>query len=262
MELGNGDLQYEQQYEVPDSIEIPSQCKLALDNIVDILFEDFSAPTELADTVILTPTNEHALKVNAAIINKMPGSSKIYLSTDQAICDVEAEAENYPMEFLHSITPSGMPQHVLSLKPGAIVMLLRNLNIKKGLCNGTRLLVRRLYEHVIDAELLTGANKGQVVLIPRIKLAPSDVNLPFTLERTQFPIRVSYCMTINKAQGQTFSKLGIYLPAPVFAHGQLYVAFSRARSFQHIVVQISKTNTQGIFGINTITQNVVYKEVL
>ena len=84
------------------------------------------------------------------------------------------------------------------------------------------MVIRNLHERVIDAKISTGANKGDLVLIPRPKLAPSDVNLPFTLERTQFPLRLSYCMTINTSQGQTFSRLGIFLPSPVFAHGQLY----------------------------------------
>ena len=85
----------------------------------------------------------------------------------------------------------------------------------------------------------------QTVLIPRIKLAPSDINLPFVLERHQFPVRLAYSMTINKAQGQTFDKVGIYLLAPVFSHGQLYVALSRAKSFKDIYMQICEATTQG-----------------
>ena len=141
-------------------------------------------------------------------------------------------------------------------------MLLRNINLKKGLCNGTRLIVHHLHDHSIDAEILTGSFEGHRVLIPRIRLAPSDANLPFILERVQFPVRLSYCMTINKAQGQTFDKVGIYLPGPVFSHGQLYVAFSKARCFQDIYVQIGLTATQGLINKKSITKNVVYKEVL
>ena len=124
-------------------------------------------------------------------------------------------------------------------------MLLRNLSLQQGLCNGTRLRVTHLHSNCIQATILTGASQGNAVLIPRIKLAPSDINLPFVLERHQLPLRLAYSMTINKAQGQTFEKVGIYLPSPVFSHGQLYVAFSRARSLASVKVKVVETQQQG-----------------
>ena len=45
-------------------------------------------------------------------------------------------------------------------------------------------------------------------------------------------------MTINKALGQTLDRVGIYLPQPVFGHGQLYVARSRVRPFKILKIQI------------------------
>ena len=262
LSLGNGDLLCEQTPPVEGSIPIPTQCNISQGDIIDDVFPDLSDPKSLANTVILTPTNDASLKINEQVLNKLPGQEKQYLSSDTAICDQEHEANNYTPEFLNSLTPSGMPPHKLSLKVGAIIMLLRNLDIRKGLCNGTRLIIHRLHERVLDAEILTGANAGDRVLLPRIKLAPSDAALPFTLQRIQFPIRLSYSMTVNKSQGQTFDKLGIFLAEPVFSHGQLYVAFSRARSFKDIHVKIMQSTTQGMFNGQYLTPNVVFKEVL
>ena len=121
-------------------------------------------------------------------------------------------------------------------------------------------MVRRLHDRCIYAEVLSTSQSGKRILIPRIGLAPNDVNLPFILERCQFPVRLAYYMTINKAQGQTFSTVGIYLPQPVFAHGQLYVAFSRARAFADIHVCVR--HDQDYAGPQPTTTNVVYKEIL
>jgi len=55
------------------------------------------------------------------------------------MCDID-EAVNYPIEFLESLNPSGLPAHRLILKVGACIILLRNLDPPR-LCNGTRLQV-------------------------------------------------------------------------------------------------------------------------
>lgn len=61
-------------------------------------------------------------------------------------------------------------------------------------------------------------------------------------------------MTINKSQGQSFRRIGVYLKDPVFSHGQAYVAFSRVRSFDGFRVWLPEQKTS--------TKNIVYQEVL
>ena len=80
---------------------------------------------------------------------------------------------------------------------------------------------------MLQVEIASGVNKGKSVLIPRITIAPSDTELPFTLRRHQFTVRPCFAMSANKAQGQTLDFVGIYLRDHVFTHGQLYVAFIR-----------------------------------
>ncbi len=89
-------------------------------------------------------------------------------------------------------------------------------------------------------------------------------DLPFILKWYQFPIRLAFAMTINKSQGQTFKKVGLYLPTPVFSHGQFYVAASRISKFENLKIKIENNNDgkQIITNNKYITRNVVYKEIL
>jgi ATP-dependent DNA helicase PIF1 len=86
-----------------------------------------------------------------------------------------------------------------------------------------------LSRSVIQAKTLTGSHVGNVVCIPRIIMNTDadDKTIPIQIRPRQFPVRPVFAMTINKSQGQTFQEIAIYLSAPVFAHGQLYVALSR-----------------------------------
>ena len=75
-------------------------------------------------------------------------------------------------KYLNLITSNDFPPHKLILKIGAIIILLRNLNLDDGLCNGTTLIVTLLGEYVIKADIITGNKAGIIVFIPRIDLSP------------------------------------------------------------------------------------------
>ncbi|KAJ8280700.1 hypothetical protein GJAV_G00057920 [Gymnothorax javanicus] len=186
LKLGDGKVKSRSEDAEDGMIDVPQDC-IVIGSLIDAVFPDIN-DQDISGKIILTPKNEDSLKLKDEILERVDGEKKTYYSVDNVVTDNEEEAHSYSQEFLHSLTPTGMPPHQLNLKVGAIVMLLRNLDIRNGLCNGTRLTIKNLYANILDAEILTGSNKGKRVLIPRVKLAPSDPNLPFVLERRQFPL--------------------------------------------------------------------------
>ncbi|XP_057290340.1 uncharacterized protein LOC130613038 [Hydractinia symbiolongicarpus] len=143
LQLKKGVLTVWEQEPFQGATEVPSQCVIQNECIVDTLFRDLS-PEIMASSVVLTHTNDDSLIINDQVLALLPGEEKVYFSADDVVCDKEEERNQYPLEFLNSSTPSGMPPHCLKLKSSAIVMLLRNININNGLCNGTRLIKRQL----------------------------------------------------------------------------------------------------------------------
>ena len=133
-------------------------------------------------------------------------------------------------EVLNGLKCLGLSNHSLKLKANVPIMLMRNIDQSLGLCNGTRLIITQLANHVIETEVMTGTNIDSKIFISRMVLSPSQSKWPFKLQRRQFPIQVSYAMSINKNQGQSLKRVGIYLPKPIFSHSQLYVAVSRIAS--------------------------------
>jgi hypothetical protein len=118
---------------------------------------------------------------------------------------------------------------------------------------------------LLTVQLLNDSHAGSIAYIPRIDLCPSDSEIPVPLRRRQFPVKLAFALTIHKAQGQSLKRTAIYLPQPVFSHGQLYVALSRSGIPENTQILIPNVaGKQGIFPgkIGVYTKNVVYQEAL
>ncbi|KAK1395729.1 ATP-dependent DNA helicase [Heracleum sosnowskyi] len=270
LDIGDGKLdlpsneysQYDQYIEIPSKYCIQSPIA-SIDDVItstyDGLENSYKSTTYLRERAILTPTNQVVNHLNDLIMDKIPGDPIVYYSSDMVQDDGTGEQGNstFPIEYLNTIKISGLPVHELRLKEGIVVMLMRNLSQTLGLCNGTRLIVRKCMKHTVQCEVLSGNNVGAIHLIPRLDMCPSDTKLPFNFVRKQFPLQVCFAMTINKAQGQSLSKVGLYLPKPVFCHGQLYVAISRVTSPYGLKVYIETDHGS----TTSITKNVVFEEI-
>lgn len=209
-----------------------------------------------AERTILCSRNDDVDDVNTAILNRFPGEERLYHSSDNVVDTGEDGPILYPPEYLNTINCSGLPLAKLKLKEGCPIMILRNLNAAEGLCNGSQGIITQMRNRVLEVRLLTGEQAGQKVFIPCMSLVPADTQVPFQFCRRQFPVRVSFAMSINKSQGQSVKHVGINLVNPVFAHGQLYVAVSRVTSVHNIKVVLDE-EAEGMK-----TKNIVYPEVI
>jgi hypothetical protein len=252
MELSKGLLNnMEDNICIPDSLISPYLSALLLHTYPNI--SHTQTMDYFRDWCILAPCNWEANEINDFVLEQFLGHSYNLWAVDKAFDpDTEMVSEDpYPPELLHCITPSGFPLAWLKLKIGCPVIVLQNLHSAEGVCNGSRGIVTRISTRVVKVLL----HNGTTCLIPRVKLICSDTQLPFHLHRLRFPLAVSFAITINKAQGQSFTMVGIDLRIPAFAHGQVYVVLSRGKSCKCVRCVLNESTT-------LFTKNIVYREAI
>ena len=133
-----------------------------LNDALEFVFGDIVTKSAMPDwaehaasRAILATTNNYVDEINRICLNQLPGEEIILPSADSTVNP--EDATNYPIEYINSLEDTGIPSHRLILKKNAMVMLLRNLNISGGLCNGTRLIVQDVInDRLIKATIANG----------------------------------------------------------------------------------------------------------
>ena len=150
------------------------------------LLDSMNDITYFQNRAILAPKNSIVDQINDYVLDLLPGEEKTYLSYDSPYSkniDENSFDDIHTPEFLNTITTSGLPNHKLRLKVGVPVILLRNIDQKLGLYNGTRLVITRMGKLVLEGKVIPSSNIGEKVFIPRLSLTPSDVRIPFKFQR-------------------------------------------------------------------------------
>jgi hypothetical protein len=249
------------------NISLPDQFKCReniASSLIDTIYPDINTPHHpnqyFSERIILSSMNKDVNVLNKTVLDRFPGPIQTFYSAD-FIPPSEQIGEgdpmlNYPVEHLNEINGSTLPLAKLELKAGCPVMILKNLDPSHGVCNGSRGILTRYRNRVLEVRLITGQYAGETIFIPRVPNQPSDEENSFKFTRKQFPIRLCFAMTINKSQGQSVKHVGLDLSSSVFTHGQFYVAVSRVTSVSNIKAIWNEQQQEAI------TKNIVYTEVL
>ena len=263
--MGNGKLENKCQ----NLITIPKKMVcISPDELEEKVYDDFEVnyidKEYLLNRLIMSSTNDCIQEKNFKFVDqKLPGDMIVSYSRDEC---VEMEDRHlYDSDYLNRMNVSGLPPHRLPLKVNAVVILIRNLDVKRKHCNGTRYIIKEMHSNLIVAEKLSGG-PDSTLLIPRIPHISKDTSFPVPFRRIQFPVLVAYYMTINRAQGQTLTRSGIYLPRSVFSHGHLYVAFGRNGDPDETFIYADQSEFDSIKdqldANETYTRNIVFPELL
>ena len=229
---------------------------------------------DINGSCVLAPLNRGLADLNATIVNQFrpSTSTQILYSSDELHQDSMNDMLRPDVEYLNKLSPGGIPPHSLAIKEGMKLILLRNLDVPRGLSNGTQLILKKVIlssatNNEGQAFLLLCENpnatneRDKTVMLFRMPMEPKQKQFNFRWMRTQFPVAPAFAMTISKSQGQTIpNNVSVLLKDPIFSHGSLYVAMSRVTDPKKLKVFLPNKSLSPEH--KQYTKNVVYKDLL
>lgn len=198
-------------------------------------------------SIFLTTTNKNVKKINKENLENLEGKEVVFEAVLTGKIREEFEKLKEQLagkkisesEFEDEVEIKFPTNVFLKLKIGAQVMMIKNDSLKRWV-NGTVGVISRLNNHDIWVEIDGHSYKMEQETWEDItyqydaKRKEIKENIQGTF--TQFPIKLAWAMTIHKSQGKTFDKVVIDIGYGAFSHGQTYVALSRCKTLEGIVL--------------------------
>jgi len=205
--------------------------------------QDGNSGAQVAKPTLLECRNAAVDRHNQRELSILSGETILYKSRDRAM------TKSYEAQLKHCQAPE-----MLSLKVGATVILLKNIDPEKGLVNGVRGVVEDFRLHSKPSELPREYKRMELPVVrfdPIRKchnesekidasiVLPSEwtnkIGADIVSSRHQIPLRLGYALTVHKSQGMTIPHLVVNL-SDTFEYGQGYVALSRATSLRTLLL--------------------------
>lgn len=198
------------------------------------IFESRNFVTPPKDCVRLYSTNQEVNSYNKACFDAIPEKIYTYNSSNELFTriggvkkSVDPRISNLPewdRLIYDNFNSNCKAPEKLELKKTCRVMLLQNINVEKGLVNGSCGEVIDLSPYMIKVKFDNG-------IIKEIERSDFEYyqNNKLKVRRNQFPLMLAYACSIHKSQGMTFDKVFVDFKR-IFTFGQAYVALSRVRS--------------------------------
>ena len=185
---------------------------------------------ELNSTVVICSTRAECDEINEECLQRVDGNPVSYeaIDTDHNGHPLR-EADVRRLQHCREKLPDS-----LTLKIGARVILRRNINITSGWVNGTLAVVVSMHSNCIVVQKLT--NSAHRYPVPRFRQKIEIQGASYNIMRQQFPLQLAYGVTVHRIQGCTIQKAIVCLNNKFFESGHAYVALSRVRNLEDLVL--------------------------
>ena len=190
---------------------------------------DYAKDVDLPDdTVILYPTNDEVEKANEVYFDSIDAPIQTFYSEDKRLIP---KIKVNGKEIDDKLDKDLRVPYELKLKKGCSVLLLANLDVAKGVVNGSK----GIYQGMISKDKLLCKFNGVEIEVPKRDFEVWKYD-KVAMTRTQFPLMLGHSVTIHKAQGMTLDKAFVDL-SKIFAPHQVYVALSRVKTLEGLYVR-------------------------